>query len=90
MVNVSEETMSDLAWAVKNGDMDQVKELVDVKVGATQCGGTENANFTESFQSRFFNQHGIPISKLLKKLDLDIGIIFRQFFIFLLNVTTKS
>ena len=24
--------MSDLAWAVKNGDMDQVKELVDSKV----------------------------------------------------------
>ena len=25
--------MSDLAWAVKNGDLDQVKEMVDVKVG---------------------------------------------------------
>lgn len=24
--------MSDLAWAVKNGDMDQVKELVEGKV----------------------------------------------------------
>ena len=24
--------MSDLAWAVKNGDLDQVKEMVDVKV----------------------------------------------------------
>ena len=24
--------MSDLAWAVKNGDLDQVKELVDNKV----------------------------------------------------------
>ena len=24
--------MSDLAWAVKNGDMDQVRELVDNKV----------------------------------------------------------
>eukprot|EP00092_Neocalanus_flemingeri_P038766 GFUD01042208.1.p1 GENE.GFUD01042208.1~~GFUD01042208.1.p1 ORF type:complete len:135 (+),score=48.03 GFUD01042208.1:211-615(+) len=25
--------MSDLAWAVKNGDLDQVKELVEAKVG---------------------------------------------------------
>ena len=25
--------MSDLAWAVKNGDLDQVKEMVEVKVG---------------------------------------------------------
>ena len=31
--------MSDLAWAVKNGDLDQVKEMVDVKVGgnSTKC-----------------------------------------------------
>ena len=27
--------MSDLAWAVKNGDLDQVKEMVDNKVGQT-------------------------------------------------------
>ena len=27
--------MSDLAWAVKNGDLDQVKEMVEVKVGLT-------------------------------------------------------
>ena len=25
--------MSDLVWAVKNGDLDQVKEMVEVKVG---------------------------------------------------------
>ena len=28
--------MSDLAWAVKNGDMDQVKELVEGKVESWQ------------------------------------------------------
>ena len=31
---LSRENMSDLAWAVKNGDMDQVKELVEGKVAA--------------------------------------------------------
>ena len=43
--------MSDLAWAVKNGDLDQVKELVDNKVTYLTClhqhegisdSGTEN------------------------------------------------
>lgn len=29
---VSRSNMSDLAWAVKNGDMDQVKDLVEGKV----------------------------------------------------------
>ena len=28
--------MSDLAWAVKNGDLDQVKEMVEVKVGLAE------------------------------------------------------
>ena len=32
--------MSDLAWAVKNGDLDQVKELVDNKVILT-CHGIQ-------------------------------------------------
>ena len=31
----SRENMSDLAWAVKNGDMDQVKELVEGKVATS-------------------------------------------------------
>ena len=31
--------MSGLAWAVKNGDLDQVKELVDNKVIFLSCHG---------------------------------------------------
>ena len=31
-INFFRGNMSDLAWAVKNGDMDQVKELVEGKV----------------------------------------------------------
>ena len=29
--------MSDLAWAVKNGDLEQVKEMVEEKVGRWKC-----------------------------------------------------
>ena len=34
---LSRANMSDLAWAVKNGDMDQVKELVEGKVCTFGC-----------------------------------------------------
>ena len=43
--------MSDLAWAVKNGDMEQVKEMVETKVrGGTPAqlvrSGTKKKSFT--------------------------------------------
>ena len=38
--------MSDLAWAVKNGDLDQVKEMVEKKVNQKTSGTGELIIFT--------------------------------------------
>ena len=46
--------MSDLAWAVKNGDLDQVKEMVDVKVGGSSQSVLINTRV--SFQGVDINQ----------------------------------
>ena len=34
--------MSDLAWAVKNGDLEQVKEMVEEKVGLAGNNASHN------------------------------------------------
>ena len=43
--------MSDHAWALKNGDMDQVKELVDGKVDTADSRAEQNRE-VEAFCAR--------------------------------------
>lgn len=40
--------MSDLVWAVKNGDMDKVKEFIETKVGGGKTIPTSNKKITYS------------------------------------------
>ena len=46
-----QDTMSDHAWALKNGDMDQVKELVDGKVDTVDSRAEQNRE-VEAFCAR--------------------------------------
>ena len=47
-VHIFRTNMSDLAWAVKNGDLDQVKEMVEGKVSDTPLFSEVTCNVHDS------------------------------------------
>ena len=60
--------MSDLAWAVKNGDLDQVKEMVEKKVNQKTSGTDELILFYRGWMLMLKWMEGF-LSTMLETMD---------------------